>query len=116
MSLRRYRIFDAGYQGRRIKAIVAAGMPVVIPNRFLNLPAGCGAVHADENDTVDPVAFGPRCLRSRASCLRLFLEWQRLKGGPGRDGVAQSPRCAHRRLLPPKGWPCGDPKNSWDNQ
>ncbi len=46
-------IFNADYQHRRIEAILAAGMPVVILNRFLDLPAGSGAVHASESDTVD---------------------------------------------------------------
>lgn len=154
MSLRRCRIFNAGYQDRRIKAIVAAGMPVVIPNRFLDLPAGCGAVHADENDTVDRALshlwdLGHRRIAhlsgpvgpSRLDAVAVqrcdgYARWLSARDvfdpallASGFSWNGSAPKAAQAgtawRSLPdaptavfcaPKGWPCGDPKNSWDNQ
>ncbi len=45
-------LFSAPHDDTRPAALANAGMPIVVLTRFLDLPASCGAVYADENDTV----------------------------------------------------------------
>lgn len=46
-------LFNTGHEDARPERIAAAGMPIVLVTRSLDLPAGCGAVYADEEDTVN---------------------------------------------------------------
>ncbi|MDX1934128.1 MAG: LacI family DNA-binding transcriptional regulator [Capsulimonadales bacterium] len=46
-------ILEAGYQDPRTDELTHFGLPVVLLNRFLDIPSGCGAVYPMERNTVE---------------------------------------------------------------
>lgn len=46
-------ILEAGYHDPRVEALTQYGLPVVLINRFLDIPPGCGAVYPMERDTAE---------------------------------------------------------------
>ena len=46
-------IMEAGFHDPRLESLMRFGLPVVLVNRFLDIPKGCGAVYPMERDTVE---------------------------------------------------------------
>jgi len=45
-------VFSSDHSDSRPELIASAGLPIIIINRFVSIPPGCGAVYANERDTV----------------------------------------------------------------